>query len=296
MKLLSDFDGVWTEPSEEAASQGEVLDGALVEWAGPELAPRAAAWIAEARAAVAREPWRWGWAPGGRLSAFGDEDPFAAHSGLLHYLHGHAPEDPIAAALLDAVRRHGFESLDAFGGHTHARGVERVVERRGPRILPASVQAGHRLLDRGIEVVVVSNSGTDKLVRWFRSADLPLTVHPEHAPGALRLRGGGRKFLLDGERRSPLALGRVEIETARPYYDETLREERPDAIVGDVFSLDLALPLALKRTESAFRDLRLFFLVRSYTPRWLRDEIARGAPEVEAVDGGLGDVAERLAG
>ena len=182
MKLLSDFDGVWTEPSEEAVSQGEVLDGALVEWAGPELAPRAAVWIAEARAAVAREPWRWGWAPGGRLSAFGDEDPFAAHSGLLHYLHGHAPEDPIAAALQDAVRRHGFETLDAFGGHTHARGVERVVERRGPRILPASVEAGHRLLDRGVEVVVVSNSGTDKLVRWFGSADLPLTVRPVDVP------------------------------------------------------------------------------------------------------------------
>jgi hypothetical protein len=296
VKLLSDFDGVWTDPSEEAASQGEVLDAALIEWASADAAPRAAAWIADARAAVAREPWRWGWAPGGRVSAFGDEDPFAPHSALLHYLHERAQADPVAAALVDGVRRHGFDALDAFGGHAHARGVERVAERRGPRLLPASVDAGRRMLDRGVEIVVVSNSGTDKLVRWFGSADLPLTVHPERTRGAIRLRGGGRKFVLDGDRRAPLELGRATIETARPHYEEALREERPDAVVGDVFSLDLALPLALKRAEPAFRALRLFFLDRAYTPAWLREAIASAAPEVEIVAGGLPGVADRLAG
>ena len=56
MRLVSDFDGVWTFPAAEAEAQGEILDG-LLEAALPE-AMRAGGrdWIGAARAAVAAEP------------------------------------------------------------------------------------------------------------------------------------------------------------------------------------------------------------------------------------------------
>lgn len=294
MKLVSDFDGVWTDPAAEADAQGEELEQALLGWTDEADRAHASEWLAQARAHVRREPARYGWAPGGRVSAFGDEDPFAAHSALLHYLHLEAERDPVASRLHAAILANGFATLDAFGGHTHQRGVARVAESRGPGLLPDAAAAGRALLAHGDGIVVVSNSGTDKLERWFAHGGVPCTVHPDEQPGAVRLRGGARKFVLDPDRSDPLAVGELEIEVARPHYEAILREERPDAVVGDVFSLDLALPLALRRRDPAFATLRLFWLIQPYTPQRIRDEVAIGAPEVEPLTGGLGELAARV--
>jgi hypothetical protein len=193
-----------------------------------------------------------------------------------------------------AIRAHGHADLDAFGGWAHAGGVERVVARRGPGILPAAAAAGRRLLEGGVEMVVVSNSGADKLARWFGHAGVPFHTGAERGAGALGLRGGARKFVLDPSRSDRLEVDGLAIEVARPSYGSALREERPDAVVGDVFSLDLALPLALRRREPAFAGTRLFWLAHPYTPAWLRGRIERGAPEVEVVSGGLPALADRL--
>lgn len=293
MKLVSDFDGVWTLPHDEAEAQGLVLEEALAGWCGE----RTAAWVREARAAIAATPATYGWAPGGRLSAFSDEDPFAAHSALLHYIHMRQGDDEFAKTLAEAVAAGGHSGLDAFGGWSHAEGVKRVAATRGPGVLADSASAGRRMLEAGVEVVVVSNSGTDKLAQWLGHAGLPVTVHPENKPGAMRLRGSARKFVLDPEREDFLKLGALKIDVARPAYEAILRDEMPDAVVGDVFSLDLALPLALKRREKEFAKMRLFWLVRDYTPRWLSDAItAETRGEVECIEGGLGGVAEALAG
>jgi hypothetical protein len=79
-----------------------------------------------------------------------------------------------------------------------------------------------------------------------------------------------------------------------------LAEEVPDAVVGDVFSIDLALPLAMKRRDPAWRHVRLFWLVHPYTPERMTRALAGVAgeksvpPEVEPVEGGLAAVAKRL--
>lgn len=293
MRLLSDFDGVWTHPRIEAESQGEVLDEALVELLPAEAHAEARAWIADARRAVAAEPEHYGWAPGGRLTAFGDEDPFAPHSGLLHYIHLQAPMHPMAHRLRDAVHASTHRTLEALGGWAHAEGVRRVVALRGPAILPEAIAVAPRLL-AAMDVVVVSNSSTGKLSEWFGHAKLPLTVHPDASPGRLRLRGSARKFELSPAESEQLALGHLHVEVARPYYLEALRDEQPDAVVGDVFSIDLALPLVLRRTDPAWKHVRLFWITRDYAPMWLRRTLAELAPEVEAIDDGLPGVARAL--
>lgn len=297
VKLVSDFDGVWTLPDDEARAQGEVLDRALAGWLPEAERVAAADWIRAARAAVLRTPGHWGWAVDGRLSAFADEDPFVRHSALLHYVSVHAADDPMAAKLEAAVRANGHEGLDAFGGWSHAEGVRRVAATRGPGILPESAAAGRAMLGAGVEIAVVSNSGTDKLAAWFGHSGVPARVHPERAAGALRLRGSARKFILDPARSDTIELGGLRFETARPSYEAVLRDEMPGAVVGDVFSLDLALPLALKRREKGFAHMRLFWLMRDYTPRWLREALEPALDgDVEMIEGGLGGVAEVLRG
>ena len=51
MKLLSDFDGVWTYPDAEGTAHGEALDTALVELAPEPERVQVRAWIASARRA-----------------------------------------------------------------------------------------------------------------------------------------------------------------------------------------------------------------------------------------------------
>ena len=294
MKLLSDFDGVWTYPDAEGTAHGEALDTALVELAPEPERVQVRAWIASARRAIRAEPERWGWVSAGRLSAFADEDPFTEHGALLHYLDEQRAADPVAASLVSGIERAGV-ALEAFGGQAHVRGVQAVEARRGPGIVAPAAAAGRALLAAGIEVVVVSNSGTEKLQRWFAHAGVPASVHPERSARALRLRGSARKFVLAAGAGEPLAVAGAHVDVARPDYARVLAAEAPDAVVGDVFSLDLALPLALKRRDPAWRSVRLFWLVHPYTPERMRRVIARlPAGEVEEVQGGLAAVAERL--
>ena len=250
--------------------------------------------MGRARAAVRADPVRYGWASSGRVSAFGDEDPFTEHGALLFYLHEQRATDPLAAKLAAAIETEAG-SLDSFGGRCHVAGVQRVEARRGPGITPAAGAAGRSLLAGGVDIVVVSNSGTEKLARWFEHAAVPARVHPERAQAELRLRGSARKFVLAPGAGEGLAVGSMRVDIARPDYEKVLREERPDAVVGDVFSLDLALPLALKRREPEWRHVRLFWLVHPYTSERMKRELGSlPAGEVEPVQGGLAGVAERL--
>jgi hypothetical protein len=296
MKLLSDFDGVWTHPFAEGRAQGEALERRLLAGVPGDRRAEARAWIARARAAIAAEPTRWGWACDGRISAFADEDPFAPHSALMHHLATRAREDDVAALLHDAITGHGESTLDRAGLEAHLEGVALVEAERGPGVLPAAAAAGRALMARGVEIVLVSNSPPEKLDRWFAHAGLPHRAHPERAHGALRVRGNAGKHLLGPAGGDALEVGGARVEVGRPHYEAILREEAPDAIVGDVFSLDLALPLALKRREPAWRGVRLFWLVRDYAPARMRRALAAAvaAGEVEPVEDGLGGVAAAL--
>ncbi len=294
MRLITDFDGVWTYPDAEGAAHGAELDAALVASVADEERAAVREWIARARAALRAEPARWGWSVAGRISAFADEDPFTEHGALLHYIDEARGRDPLAARLASAAEA-SAGSLDGFGGRAHANGVRKVESGRGPGVTPAAAEAGRSMLARGIDVVVVSNSGTDKLGRWFEHARVPFRVHPERTQGALRLRGAAKKFVLAPGAGDAIDVGALRVDVARPHYEAVLREERPDAVVGDVFSIDLALPLALKRRDPAWRAVRLFWLVHAYTPERMQRAIAAlPEGEVEAVQGGLPAVAERL--
>jgi hypothetical protein len=294
MKLLSDFDGVWTLPEEEGVANGAALDAALEAMLGEGDRPAVRAWVARARAALRAEPSRWGWSTSGRISAFADEDPFTVHGALLHYLDAARGSDALAARLAAAIEaREG--SLGAFGGKAHAGGVREVEARRGPAITADAVRAGRELLAHGVEVVVVSNSSTEKLKRWFDHAGLAYREHPDHAEGAIRLRGSARKFVLAPEGADTFDVGGLSVDVARPHYEAVLREERPDAIVGDVYSLDIALPLALKRRDAGWRNVRLFWLLQPYSPARIRRALATlPVGDVEIVEKGLAGVADRL--
>lgn len=72
-------------------------------------------------------------------------------------------------------------------------------------------------------------------------------------------------------------------------YRAAIEEEDPDLVIGDVFSLDLALPHVMRREGNPAAPSKLILRRHPHTPRWVLDTRAGGAIDV-VVD----DVAELL--
>lgn len=135
------------------------------------------------------------------------------------------------------------------------------------------------LVEAGAEVVVVSNSSSEKIEGWFRETGVGHGL--SHA---LRVRGSAGKFIL-GATDEHLVLSGRRVCVDRPKYRAILAEERPDFVIGDVYSLDLALPHVMRRAGEIAP--RLALRRHPHTPRWVLDSRADGAIDlvVDQLDG-----------
>jgi hypothetical protein len=96
VKILSDFDGVWTDQAHEARNVKLFL---IAEAARLARVPEhdARAHFAAFEAEVFAEPHRHGWAPDGRITAYIDEDPFCEANALARYIETSRRSSPEAS-------------------------------------------------------------------------------------------------------------------------------------------------------------------------------------------------------
>ena len=122
------------------------------------------------------------------------------------------------------------------------------------------------LLEHGHEVVVVSNSPSARIVQKLNHVGLQPAEHDIDPRAIFKVRGNAAKFKLAD---APIRydFGRP-VDIHRPQYQKILIEEKPDIVIGDVFSLDLALPAALTETIPELKNTRIALLERNYTPEW----------------------------
>lgn len=268
LKLLSDFDGVWTDQAIEA--EGVLLYTAAEAARLAGIAQnRALADFRAFEAEVLASPERHGWAPDGRISAYVDEDPFCrsnAIAGLLERARDGRPR-----AYREAIEAAGFASVGAFADRCFLGATERFRRDHPPALVPGAESALRELFEAGIELVIVSNSPAEKIQGWFAGLGI-------EAPGEarLRVRGSARKFAL-GPSAAGFELGGRRVLVDRPAYREILEQERPDWVVGDVFSLDLALPESLRREGLTGAPSGLILRRHGHTPGWVL-AAAQGGP------------------
>jgi hypothetical protein len=62
-----------------------------------------------------------------------------------------------------------------------------------------------------------------------------------------------------------------KVPLRRKHYHEVLIDEKPDYVLGDVFSLDVALPLYLRLNDTGFKNLKVIQKVQPHTPAWVKD-------------------------
>lgn len=279
-KILSDFDGVWTEADLEAAALHDELASACATLLGIDR-PSAEADLTAFRRDVRAEPHAFGWAPDGRISAFADEDPLCEIAGLCSLVavasHG------VASRYRNAIEAR-WPSVQVFAEHSFFTAMTRFRAEHPPTIAADARAQLDAVFACGAEVVVVSNSEPQKLEAWFRAAGIDAGEGKEHE---LRIRGSAGKQVLGGDLAIEVAGRRVLVD--RPRYRQAIEQERPALIIGDVFSLDLALPHAMRTHGHPAAPRTLALRRHRHTPPWILDSCAAGA--IDHVVDRFGDLA-----
>lgn len=246
MKIVSDFDGVFTNPVGEAAAIFEDFIMASESQAG--LSREA---VLNVRARQSAEPWKHGWPDAGRVSAFCDEDPFIALIALSQEL-----------GLRD-IASQCFHNVRASALHVDDR----------------ALAAAHALVKAGHELVIVSNSSPERIER----------IVGERFPKGVRVRGNASKFATTPTAPT-LDVGRYKVPLERPAYHSILVDEKPDLVIGDVFTLDLSYPLQL-RAKGMLPNVRVALVERPYTPAWSKAYV-RGLSDWARVVAGFAEAVE----
>ncbi|MBI5433192.1 MAG: hypothetical protein HZA52_10215 [Planctomycetes bacterium] len=284
IKILSDFDGVWTNQAFEAEHVKLYVAAEAARLADID-AERARSDFLHFERAVKSTPERFGWAPDGRITAYVDEDPFCEPNSITSYIDSER-DDPRTHVYREAILDSGFATLTAFGDHCFHAATHSFRREHPPALVPRAVLSLEALRRAGAEIVVVSNSPPEKIIGWFREAGVDAG---ERATHALRVRGSAGKFLL-GPKGDSITVGGRKIVVDRPRYAQVIEEERPELVVGDVFSLDLALPHVMRMQGHPAAPRELVLRRHGHTPSWVLDTRADGA-----IDRIIDDVADLLA-
>ena len=290
MKILSDFDGVLTDLSEEASRVRELFESKVVQLSGDRNARRL---IQECVERVTSEPHLHGWRSGGnRVTAFSNEDGFIFVNGLAACMddavkNGHE----LARVVFSLVKNRG---TDSFADLAQACYQQMAAETESGQRSPMDSGAGRALktlIEQGHCVVIVSNSGTDRIKSILSVSDVGGEL--DRPAPRIRIRGNAKKYVL-GNGPENITSKFYCVAVDRPCYREILLEEKPDVVIGDVFSLDLSLPVFM--ASQGFESLKkgyLFLRRREYTPEWSID-IMRGF--ARGVKGGMLEHFDELIG
>lgn len=241
MKVLFDFDGVLTTQIDEALRVRDLFERKIAAHLRQPL-DHVRMETKRIDAAMEKEPYRHGWTFHERISAFMEEDLFIHNNAIAHYL--------------DQGRGSVFHTLVV---EAYDEMVQETLKSQHKPLEEEAKQLLSELVAHQVEVVIVSNSGTTRIQDILHSAGLGEGIH---------VRGGARKFALGNTPRH-FSISQYQIEVDRPTYRNILLEEKPHYVVGDVFSLDLALPYHLAEFEGAFpHPVNLCLRLQPYTPEW----------------------------
>lgn len=270
-KIVSDFDGVFTEVRAQAAVVDRARVDGIVERSGWARADVESC-LAAVHAAVQRAPAAHGWLWEGRISAFADEDPFLMHNALVAGIGQLAGAgDERATALRDALLARGVADLDAFGSELFLAGSRAFLADGGHAPAPGAVEALRAMLAVA-DVTFCTNFVQDAVAGTLRRHGFDPGEAGSGAP--LVVRGLARKQALTADPARDVTLAGRRVAVDRGHYLAALRDELPVLVVGDVLSLDLALVLGRRHELSELRDVRCVLMRADHTPAWTLDACA----------------------
>lgn len=279
MKIITDFDGTLTSIQYEFQLQRDILFNIFKEIFGSDIEIFQKLWD-HASAVVEINSADYGWLNNGRISAYSDEDLFINLSSTVTWIENWLKTDE---AGYEAVRERLKDQDYPFSHHAEKSHQEidcaELSAFNCPE--PGAVSTINTLLDQDCEVVVVSNSPASRIIEKLDTVGLKPVDHEDNPSARFRVRGHANKFVLDDQPENIEINGRI-VDVARSSYRDIIEQERPQAIIGDVFSLDLALPQAMcVASPNLYEGMQLYLRTRTYTPQWAINCILE--PQIKSV-------------
>lgn len=285
VKLISDFDGVWTKQEVEAEYVWNYIVKKLSELTGDDDAAISGI-LAECKKEMDRTPWDYGWfSSPGQIACYYQEDPFGDNNAIFDYIERAATTSTASNFKLmlhkvkESLRSKLKMTPGEFSNDSFMKATTQFKLEGKLKPVDTAGEIVKKLNDMGVEIVVVSNSKTEKIEHLFRKAGHAMTTEKMMKRGRLHARGDAKKFMIDSSYNTlPESLsisGRFSVKLRRDNYHKILTEEKPDYVIGDVFSLDLALPLYLRLNDKSFGNLKIIQRVHPHTPQWVKDYLAK---------------------
>lgn len=271
--MLTDFDGVWTDPTRELRAVSDHLTNEMARFGRMERTC-AAELYANFRAAVLKQPDRHGWRIEGRLVSYVDEDIFAMPTAIGQWIEAApcAESRRLRAAILEE-----YASVSAFLDHCY----HSTCARFRVEVAHDLARGADRVLDwflrERIPVVFASNAPFEKVAGWCAAQGFEVADAHVTEPGAAPLRAYGRagkQWLGPGSEEWLASERRVPVD--RPQYRAILERESASLVVGDVFSLDLVQPLQLRLTGAAGAPQAVGLMHLEHTPAWVLEQVRLG--------------------
>ena len=284
MKLVSDFDGVWTDQDKEAEFVWDYIVkkiSSITKFKPAEVS----ALLDECRKEMDKSPYEFGWYNNGKITAYYKEDPFGDNNAIFNYIQRAANANSFSVFrqklndIKTAIASSGFGSPEEFSNKCFSESTKIFKESGKLAPHPNAKTALEQTLKKGVNIVVASNSSTEKIEHLFLKLGKQPTNEKSFKPGPVHARGNSMKFVITPEFTGVPEKMKIttnyDIQLRRKNYYDVLVDEMPDYVIGDVFSLDLALPLYLRLNDPQFSKMKIIQRMQAYTPAWVKDFLTR---------------------
>ena len=277
MKLISDFDGIWTNQDIEAKYVWNYILDSVSDLTGM-MKTDADKFFSKCKTEMDKRPYEYGWILNGKVSAYYKEDPFGDNNAIFDFINREISADDEFKNSLTTVKNSILKkhsSLADFSQVCFMNSTKQFKVEGKLNPIETTKYIVDKLNSDGVEIIVASNSKTEKIKYLFSKAGIDVTDETASQRNGVHARGDARKFVIDNDYNElPEYLTVTEkfkVALRRSSYHKILSEEKPDFVIGDVFSLDIALPLYLRLNDKSFENLKVIQRVQPYTPDWVKD-------------------------
>lgn len=284
VKLLSDFDGVWTNQETEAAYVWNYNVKRISGLTGdsPETINEL---LLGCRKDMDRTSYEYGWFFEGKIAAYYQEDPFGDNNAIFDYIRRAGSKRSYSnfkqslAKIKDAIEKKENKTLDEFANDCFFKSTTQFKLEGKLKPVETAGEVVRKLNSMGVEIIVASNSRTEKIEHLFRKAGQTVTNERAIKRGRLHAIGDAGKFMIDSSftelPEHYEITKRFKVNLRRRKYYNILTAEKPDYVIGDVFSLDLALPLYLRLHDKRLKNLKIIQKVQKHTPDWVKEFLTK---------------------
>ncbi|MEO8665043.1 MAG: hypothetical protein ABI462_06065 [Ignavibacteria bacterium] len=279
IKLVSDFDGIWTDQKKESEHVWNYIVSSAAELSG-KTQKDTRNFFRLCRQRMDKDPGKYGWVNAGEIAAFYKEDPYGDNNAIFDFMdrvYSNFPPDDLTIEI-KKVRTSilaKYKSLAEYSQECFAVPTGRHKSEGKLKPVTSAADTVKKINSLNTDIVVVSNSTTDKIKYLFAQAGIIVSGDALGKRESVHARGDAKKFFIynsDTVLPSYLEIsGKIKVPLRRSSYHSILIEEKPDFVVGDVFSLDIALPLYLRMNKREFSNLKVIQKIQPYTPAWVKD-------------------------